>query len=213
VFHESFASSDDVLRAVRPSPFLFAACCLIAVRHTNSDLAFGLAPKLFDKSKSLLSAALLSTPQSTDFFQAALILCMWSTTVGQIPLSIDSWLVSGFAIQHCLSNDMFSSILDSHSHLNKQDYGLLKLWNHLCLVHLHYSVGTRRRSMIGHVQVEKCRHILASDNATNFETRMVAEIQLYWVLYENCCLGPVDLPKAQSALSKWRQSWKSVLGE
>jgi hypothetical protein len=41
---------------------------------------------------------------------------------------------------------------------------------------------------------------------------MVAEVQLYWILYENCCLGDVDLPKAQSALQQWRQTWKIVLG-
>jgi hypothetical protein len=75
-----------------------------------------------------------------------------------------------------------------------------------------YSVGTRRKSVIGRAQIDRCRDILASDSATNFEMRMVAEVQLYWILYENCCLGDVDLPKAQSALQQWRQTWKLVLG-
>jgi hypothetical protein len=41
---------------------------------------------------------------------------------------------------------------------------------------------------------------------------MVAEVLLYWILYENCCQADVDLPKAQSALHAWRQEWKFVLG-
>ncbi|EXJ60252.1 hypothetical protein A1O7_04404 [Cladophialophora yegresii CBS 114405] len=213
VFVDSFSSPEDLLKETRKSQLLLSACCLIAVRHTNSDLALLLAPELFEKSKTLLSSALLSTPQTFDFFQAAVILSMWSTTVGQVPLSIDSWLLSGFAIQHCLSSDIFSEVVNGASRGTNRSMAALKLWNHLCLVHLHYSVGTRRKSVIGRGQVDRCRDILASDSATNFEMRMVAEIQLYWILYENCCLGDVDLPKAQSALQQWRQTWKLVLDQ
>ncbi|KAJ9603554.1 hypothetical protein H2200_011740 [Cladophialophora chaetospira] len=139
VFFDTFSSSEHMLNEVRKSPMLLNACCLIAVRHTNLDLAARLAPELFESSKSLVSAALLSTPQTLDFFQAALILSMWSTTVGQVPVSIDSWLLSGFAIQHCLSSDLFSNISDggrSQGIKADGDLGTLKLWNHLCLVHL-----------------------------------------------------------------------------
>jgi hypothetical protein len=83
-----------------------------------------------------LSGALLSTPQSFDFFQAAVILSMWSTTVGQVPLSIDSWLLSGFAIQHCISSDIFSDVVSGAPGVTKRGMAALKLWNHLCLVHL-----------------------------------------------------------------------------
>jgi len=81
---DSLASSDVLLKDVRKSSLLLSSCCLIAVRHTNQDLALRLGPVLFEKAKSLLSAALLTNPQTVDFFQAALILCMWSTTVGQV---------------------------------------------------------------------------------------------------------------------------------
>ncbi|KIW27999.1 uncharacterized protein PV07_07691 [Cladophialophora immunda] len=213
VFFDTLRSPDDLFEEVKRSPLLLCSCCLIAVRHTNEELASSLALDLFEKSKSLLSTALLSTTQDIDFFQAALILCMWSTTVGQVPLSIDSWLLSGFAIQHCISSDLFENVLTHGSPSTKRDLGLLRLWNHLCLVHLHYSVGTRRKSMVGRAQVDRCRDILASDHATNFEARMVAEVTLYWILYENCCLTEVDLPKAQSALHQWRQNWKFVLDQ
>ncbi|KAJ9603553.1 hypothetical protein H2200_011739 [Cladophialophora chaetospira] len=54
---------------------------------------------------------------------------------------------------------------------------------------------------------------MASEQATNFEMRMVAEVNLYWILYENCCLTEVDLSKAQSALNEWKQTWKLVLDQ
>jgi hypothetical protein len=76
-----------------------------------------------------------------------------------------------------------------------------------------YSVGTRRKAMIDRSQVDRCHKVLDSEHATNFESRMVAEVNLYWILYENCCSSQVDLPKTQSALHAWKREWKSVLGK
>jgi hypothetical protein len=67
--------------------------------------------------------------------------------------------------------------------------------------------------MIDRSQIEKCSEILQSDHSTNFETRMVAEINLYWIIYESCSGSTVDLPKTQSSLHTWKQDWKHVLGE
>ena len=66
--------------------------------------------------------------------------------------------------------------------------------------------------MIDADQIARCRLILDSDYVTNFETRMVAEVNLYWCMYENCSGLRVDLPKAQTALHSWKQEWKFVLG-
>lgn len=41
---------------------------------------------------------------------------------------------------------------------------------------------------------------------------MVAEIHLYWIIYEQCTSSQVDLPKAQAALSLWKKDWNFVLG-
>lgn len=222
IFHQHYGrwvcfdplmSSSAILDKAKQSPLLLCACCLIAVRHTNQELAARLAPALFEKAKSLLSIALLTSPQTIDFFQAAIVLSMWSTTVGQVPLSIDSWLLSGFAVQHCVSSDLFDPVLNGQDPpRNKQDLELFCLWSHIALVHLHYSVGTRRKSMIARSQMDRCRAILESDYATNYEIRMVAEGNLYWILYEDCCLQEPDLPKIQAHLHVWRQEWRFVLG-
>lgn len=75
-----------------------------------------------------------------------------------------------------------------------------------------YCVGTRRRSILDAQQIKKCREILDSDHATNFETRMVAEVNLYWIIYTYCSKMPVDLPKSQEALHEWKQEWKFLFG-
>jgi hypothetical protein len=140
VFMET-TSPDALLAEVRKSPLLLCACCLIAVRHTTQEHASRLAPRLFQEVKSLLSTALLVVPQSIEFFQAALIMSLWSTTIGQALLSIDSWILSGFALQHCLSSDLFVPIttVPRSAALSRPEIDRWFIWNHLCLVHLQYS--------------------------------------------------------------------------
>ncbi|KAJ5375542.1 hypothetical protein N7517_007548 [Penicillium concentricum] len=204
----------ELLRRVKKSSLLFCACSLIAVRHTSEDLAASLAPKLYEHARSLASTTLLVTPQPIEFFQATLILSMWSTTVGQVPLSIDSWLLSGFALQHSHSSPLFTAVTtQSHppNRLDEETMGHCYLWNHLCLAHMHYCVGTSRRSMLQPWQIERCRAIIISDHAINFEVRMVAEIYLYWTVYEHLIQESVDLLKSVAALQTWRRKWEFVL--
>lgn len=137
---DTAVSPEALLATIRKSSLLLCACSLIAVRHTTQELAAKLAPLLFEKAKGQLTSALLTSPQQIEFFQAALILCMWSTTVGQTPLSIDSWLLSGFALQHCFSSDSFGFITtrDNSTSHSRRKLNIRCIWNHLCLVHLQF---------------------------------------------------------------------------
>jgi len=201
-----------LLEDVRKSPLLLAACCLIAVRHTSQELASRLAPTLYREAKSLLSVAMLNTPQPVEYFQASLVLSMWSTTIAQIPLNTDSWLLSGFALQHSNATDLFRVKKTRSSDLKKSELNRLCLWNHICLVHLHYCVGTRRKALLDRNDIDKCRQILNSDQATNFETRMVAEVFLYWIIYESCNTA-VDLPRTQAVLQSWKEEWQFLFDQ
>lgn len=75
-----------------------------------------------------------------------------------------------------------------------------------------YCVGTRRKSLLDRDQINKCRGVLDSDHATNYESRMVAEVNLYWIIYESCSVTSVDLPKTQTALHTWKEEWKWLFG-
>lgn len=205
---------EALLGGASRSPLLLCACFSIAVRHTTEALATSLAPKLYQCARSLISTALLVAPQPIEFFQAALVLSMWSTTVGQVPLGIDSWLLSGFSLQHCQSSPLFDAVNDTRpvTQLSKTTLDDWCLWNHLCLVHLHYCVSTSRKSMLHASQIARCRAIVGSDHATNYELRMVAEIYLYWTVYENTSGDTIDLLKSVAHLQDWKKEWQVVLG-
>ncbi|OOF91588.1 hypothetical protein ASPCADRAFT_210942, partial [Aspergillus carbonarius ITEM 5010] len=194
----------------RWSPLLLSACYLIAIRHTSPTLATSLAPKLYESSRSHISSALLTAPQPIEFFQASLILCLWSTTVGQTPLSIDGWLLSGFALQHSESSPLFHPSTPARA-LNHRF-----LWNHLCLAHLHYCVGTSRKPMLQETQITRCKSTITTDQTTNYETRMIAEIDLYWTVSTqllNNNRGKINILESVTQLEEWKRQWRSVLDE
>ncbi|KAH9214558.1 hypothetical protein DL95DRAFT_365708 [Leptodontidium sp. 2 PMI_412] len=204
---------NELLKTVRNSPLLLCACCLIAVRHTTDELASSVAPQMFEGAKSLFSKALLTVPQTFDFFQATVILSMWSTTIGQVLLSVDSWLSSGFALQHSLASDVFKPVNQESLQVTRQNIGYLSVWNNLCLTHLHYSVGTKRRPLLQKGQIDRCRLVLDSDHSTNFECRIVAEVHLYWDIYESCFGSSIDLPAIQSVLCDWKNEWEFLFDQ
>ena len=203
-----------LLADVARSPLLLCACSLIAVRHTNEDLATSLAPKLHRCASTLVSAALLTSPQPIEFFKAAVILSMWSTTVDQVPFSMDSWLLSGFALQHCQSTALFEDVTNPTrpARFTESNGDYWCIWNFLCMVHLQYCVGMSRRPILQSWQIERCRAVVDSGRATNHEQRMVAEVFLYATLSRHSSPESVDVLRALAALRDWKRDWGFLLG-
>lgn len=169
-------------------------------------------PRLFEESKRLVTAALLVAPQTIEFFQAALVLSLWSTTIGRVPLSIDSWLLTGYALQQALASPVFHTVLrkGATARLGGENLDVWCIWNHLCLAHLQYCVGMRRQVLLREEQLKTSFRLAELDNATNFESRMVAEVKLYWIIYERCCASRVSIPEVKIVLDKWQQECSSL---
>lgn len=210
-------STENLLSQVRKSPLLLCSVLLIAVRHTTQELADELAPRLFREAKSLVSRALLLVPQSVAHFQAILILSLWSTTIGQQPLSIDGWLLTGYALQQGFASACFPDLskLGPGQEVEQRHIDAWCLWNHLCVAHLQYCVGTRRQTMLNQDHVDRCSHLLETGSLKNYEARMVAEVRLYWVMYTKCSPqnNQVDLHDAKAALQHWKKEWANLFDE
>lgn len=101
-------------------------------------MAERLAPRLLDEASRLLASELLIVPQSKEFFQASIILGLWPTSVGEAPLSIDSWAVTGYALQQALASPLFANATkESSSDTSLESRRDMQfLWNHLALAHL-----------------------------------------------------------------------------
>ncbi|KAI8711952.1 hypothetical protein NCS52_01460300 [Fusarium sp. LHS14.1] len=205
-------STEALLLQVKKSPLLLCSIFLIAVRHTTQELADKLAPRLFEETKRLVASSLLDMPQTIEFFQAALVLSLWSTTIGQLPLSIDSWLLTGYALQQALASPLFAEVLrpGSLSGPSRLQFDSWCLWNHLCVAHLQYCVGTRRHSLLNQTQIDRCLELVKFDGITNYESRMVAEVELYWIIYNKCGRPQIDLEDTKLALQSWQGEWTGL---
>ncbi|GAB1726283.1 hypothetical protein NU195Hw_g4532t1 [Hortaea werneckii] len=191
-------------------PLLFTSCCLIATRHSSEPHPHPEANRLFLQAKDELSGSLLEIRQPLAFFQAVLILSLWSTTAGQKPLSLDSWLITGYALQHSLASAIFQGRDDR---MASGQFAASSVRNHLCLSHLHACISTRRTAVITSSDVENGRRLLSCPSSSNFETRMVAELALYWILYEHGINGTLYLPRAQAALHEWKREWARLFDQ
>lgn len=222
-FAEDLTAETLLLQVRERSPLLLCSILLIAVRHTTQELADDLAPPLYEEARSLVAPALLTVPQTTEFFQAALILSLWSTTIGQVPLSIDSWLLTGYAIQQSLASPYFNRVcqeVQQDLSVSRADLDAWCIWNHLCVAHLQYCVGTRRQALLNQAQINQCLRFLESDNVTNFEARMVAEVQLYWIIYEKYICYDSDSAEVVDstdsttrALQEWQRDWAGLFNQ
>lgn len=78
-----------------------------------------------------------------------------------------------------------------------------------------YCVGTRRQALLTQEHIDRCHNLLENGRLKNYEARMVAEVKLYWVIYEKCCPQgrKIDLSDAKFALQNWRNQWAGLFGE
>ncbi|KAI9042011.1 fungal specific transcription factor domain-containing protein [Aspergillus affinis] len=208
-------STESLIPRIRKSPVLLCSVLLIAVRHSTQDLADRLAPQLFREAKRLVTSSLLVVPQPIEFFQAVLILSLWSTTIGQVPLSVDSWLLTGYALQQALIGPDFAEVFRSGPSLptTRRHIDTWCLWNHLCLAHLQYCVGTRRQAMLSEAQIGHCTRFIESDSVTNYEARMVAEVKLYWIIYQQCFGPQIELSEVRRVLQNWQHEWHALFAQ
>lgn len=200
-------SMDDVR-----DPLLLCVCCLIAGRHTTIYQSRARSEALSSEAKSLLGSGLLQTVQPYSFFQAALILSLWSTTAGQSPLGLDAWSISGYALQQTTVSELFSGrrLAEAGGSASRET---LQVLAHLQLAHLHACVSLRRRAHLSVADIERARSIAPTGAVSNFEARMLAELHLYWTVHDCTMAEPVQLPRAQKALQQWKTEWSALFAQ
>lgn len=193
-------------------PLLLCVCYLIAGRHTKTYQARARSEALSAEAKNLLGSRLLQTEQPYSFFQAALVLSLWSTTAGQSPLGLDAWSISGYALQQASVSELFNDRRTPEEHHSTYPERS-QVHSHLQLAHLHACVSLRRRARLGFNDIERARLDGSMNSFSNFEARMLAELHLYWIVHECSIEEPVRLPRAQNALQKWKSEWSSLFAQ
>ncbi|KAF7546927.1 hypothetical protein G7Z17_g8087 [Cylindrodendrum hubeiense] len=76
-----------------------------------------------------------------------------------------------------------------------------------------YCVGTRRQALLNQVQIDRCHQFANFYGINNYEERMVAEVELYWIIYNKCGGPKVDLADTKLKLQHWQREWVALFNE
>lgn len=117
-------------------PLLFSAACLLASRFVP-EVSKSTIHEMYAQVRRLLASVLLNAPPlGYETLQALFLLSMWSPTV-QTAVPIDSWLLSGVALNHAiLSFDFIDG--EGATDVNEDTFREMRIWNGLCVTQLQY---------------------------------------------------------------------------
>lgn len=129
-----------------------------------------------------------------EYIQSLVMLSVYSNSLSSDFQIFDSWLISGLGLKMYLSNEVKSnfqsfnnslnyfSIFGDENELNDVSLSHNRLYNHLCLAHLNHSLLSGRPSILQDNDIKRCVLTLQSQRASHFDGRMLAEIELYWLM-------------------------------
>lgn len=197
----------------RISPLLFAAICLQGGRLDASFCNSTQHDQLYEHVRSLTGRELLISPLPIESVCALLILAIWSTSPKEKAEFIDSWLMSGYAVQQAKLSINFTSLLKNlnERRANHIDQRKLRLWNIICLCHLQFAVGTGRPSVIALEYLEHCPAILNTIEATIYDGITVATLTLFAIVQDLLKHNSPTEEHSRKALKSWTNKWGYLL--
>ena len=144
-----------------------------------------------------------------EYIQSLVMLSVYSNSLSSDFQIFDSWLISGLGLKMYLSNGVknnfqnfnnslnYFSIFGDENELNDMSLSHNRLYNHLCLAHLNHSLLSGRPSILQDNDIKRCVLTLQSQKASHFDGRMLAEIELYWLMERFQRNGLKDSTKIQ----------------
>lgn len=197
----------------RISPLLFAAICLQGGRLDASFCNSSQHDQLYEHVRSLTGRELLISPLPIESVCALLILAIWSTSPKEKAEYIDSWLMSGYAVQQAKLSINFSQLLKNlnEGKADHLDQRKLRLWNMICLCHLQFAVGTGRPSVIAAEYLDHCPAILNTIEATIYDGISVATVQLFAIVQDLLKHNSLTQEHSRRHLKMWTNKWGHLL--
>lgn len=197
------------------SSLLLTVCCCVVVRYHNPALKSKIWNLLLHKLEKDISATMLVVPHTIEFIQALAVLSIYASSLSHETFVIDAWFFSSVALQHFVTKNVLGLVMsfDGISPVTEMDeITAYRVWNHLCLVHLVNCVTSGRMCILDQVRVEQCRKTLDLTASTNFDGRMVAEINFQLIIYTFQESGQ-DLLAVEDELRLWYNEWGYLFGK
>ncbi|KAF5536347.1 transcriptional activator of proteases prtT [Fusarium mexicanum] len=186
---------------------LLSITCLLAGMQTNfSTISQDLHTSLYGVLKSELAKLSLESPLSLPSLYAMLLTCILNLSLGFSDSFIDAWLLSGSLILHLMLSLDFPAPQQETSYLrySEDDKNRILTWNAACLQHLKFTIGVGKLSA---VRLDLAAHYIdIVKNAEGFnelDKEVVAELELFILLYRGIVEEHVPANELQSNLTQW----------
>lgn len=156
-------------------------------------------------------------------------------------LNLDLWHLSGLALATFISkanvgslfaagstdnlSPNFTVLFDDLDSNDDQTLTVLRIYNHLILIHLVSCVFSGRMCMVDEIRLNYCMQALSLPGATNFDGRMVSEIGILLITYNyvqvnlNAAslrdLGQIDanLEAVKDEIHAWYDQWDYLFSQ
>ncbi|KAH7203465.1 hypothetical protein DER44DRAFT_885311 [Fusarium oxysporum] len=186
---------------------LLSVTCLLAGMQTNfSIIGKDLHTSLYGILKSGLEKLALESPLSMPSLYAMLLTCLLNLNLGYSDSFIDAWLLSGSLILHL----MLSLDFPVHQQMplslryTEDDRNRILMWNSACLQHLKFTIGVGKLSA---VRMDLAAHYIGvvkhTEGFSELDKEVVAELELFILLYRGIVEEHISAKQLQSNLSQW----------
>ncbi|ODV81261.1 uncharacterized protein CANTADRAFT_339225 [Suhomyces tanzawaensis NRRL Y-17324] len=160
-------------------------------------------------------------------------------------INLDPWFLSSVGLTTFLSKSTFgklfqkmnvgdknlsqSILLDNSDSNEYQTLTILRIYNHLCLVHLSNCVFSGRMCVIDEIRLNYCTSTLGLSSSTNFDGRMISEIGILLITYnfiqlnlnnsgsEGCYISLEDCESnfegVREELRAWYDQWEYLFDQ
>ncbi|KAI1060735.1 hypothetical protein LB506_007062 [Fusarium annulatum] len=164
---------------------LLSVTCLLAGMQTNFFIiSKDLHTSLYSVLKSELAKLSLESPLELPSLYAMLLTCLLNLNLGYSDSFIDAWLLSGSLILHLMLSLDFPVLQQATASLlyTEDDRHRILTWNAACLQHLKEAVGY---------------------GFNEWDKEVVAELELFILLYRGIVEEHVSANQLQSNLTQW----------
>lgn len=210
-FHTGISTEKLLDLMIARSSLLLTVCCCVVIRYHYPKLKPFIWKKLLCKLQDDLKETMLIVPHTIEFIQALVVMSIYASSLSdEDTFVVDAWFISGVALQHLATRNVLGFVLSFDGGLTPvseiDEIAAYRVWNHLCLVHLVNCVMTGRVCNLDRIRIDQCRKTLDISTSTNFDGRMIAEINFQLILYMYLQANE-SLNDVEEKLRLWHDDW------
>ncbi|KAI5954204.1 hypothetical protein KGF54_001979 [Candida jiufengensis] len=224
------------------SPLLLTTCCCISLRYSlDSDDQKENRQKykqlinvlIQDLNQSFLKCTSFTSNDNgfVEFLQSLVVLSIYSTSISTlvsnltedyqssdsnlIGFSLDPYQLSSIGLTSFFTKSTFQLFSTKNSSPPYEKLTILRIYNHLCLVHVINCLFSGRMCILDDTRINYCKSALSLFNATNFDGRMVSEINILYITYKYIQQQPENIDtnfkNVQQEVQEWFINWEYLL--